>query len=40
MEVELLALSYAATKLIWWQQFFKEVGFNPKEKQVIYYNNI
>ena len=27
-EAELLALSYAATKSIWWQRFFKEVGFN------------
>jgi len=40
MEAELLALLHAATKLIWWQQFFKEVGFNTNEKQVIYYNNM
>ena len=40
IKVELLALLYTATKLIQWQQFFKEVGFNTKEKQVIYYNNM
>ena len=40
MEVELLALLHAATELIWWQRFFKEVGFDTKEKQVIYCNNI
>ena len=39
-KVEILALLYAATKSIQLQQFFKEVGFNTKEKQVIYYNNI
>src|SRR6266567_441911 len=27
-EAELLALLYIATKSIWWQRFFKEVGFN------------
>ncbi len=27
-EAELLALLYAATKSIWWQRFFKEIGFN------------
>ena len=40
MEVELLALLHAATELIWWQRFFKEVGFDTKEKQVIYCNNM
>ena len=39
-EVELLALSHAATELIWWQRFFKEVGFDTKEKQVIYCDNL
>jgi len=39
-EVELLALSHAVTKSIWWQQFFKEVGFNAKKKQVVYCNNM
>ena len=38
-EAKLLALSHAATKSIWWQQFFKEIGFDPDEKQTIYYNN-
>ena len=38
-ETELLALSHAATKLIQWQRFFKEVRFNTQEKQVIYCNN-
>ena len=31
-EAELLALSHAATESIWWQRFFKEVGFNTKKK--------
>jgi hypothetical protein len=39
-EAELLALSHAATELIWWQRFFKEVGFDTKEKQVIYCDNM
>jgi len=39
-EAELLALSHAATKLIWWQRFFKEVGFDTNKKQVIYCNNM
>jgi len=39
-EAKLLALLHAATESIWWQQFFKEVRFNAKEKQVIYCNNI
>ena len=38
-EVELLALLYTATKLIQQQRFFKEVGFNTQEKQVIYCDN-
>ena len=40
MEAELLALLHAATESIWWQWFFKEVGFNTKEKQVINCNNM
>ena len=32
MEVKLVALLHAATKLIWWQKFFKKVGFDSKEK--------
>ena len=40
IEAELLALSHAATKSIQWQQFFKEVGFNTEEKQVINCDNI
>ena len=32
IEAELLALLYAATELIWWQRFFKEVGFDTQEK--------
>ena len=40
MEAKLLALLHAVIELIWWQQFFKEVGFDAKEKQVIYYNNM
>ena len=40
MEAKLLALSHAATELIWWQQFFKEVGFDAEEKQVIYCDNM
>jgi hypothetical protein len=40
IEAELLALLHAATESIWWQRFFKKVGFDTKEKQVIYYNNI
>ena len=39
-EAELLALSHAATESIWWQRFFKEVGFDTKEKQVIYCDNM
>ena len=39
-EVELVALLHTATELIWWQQFFKEVGFDAKETQIINYNNI
>src|SRR6266566_9882498 len=39
-EVELLALLYAATKLIWWQRFFKEIRFDTQEMQVIYCKNI
>ena len=35
-----MALSHAATESIWWQRFFKEVGFDPKEKQVIYCDNM
>ena len=31
---------HAATESIWWQRFFKEVGFNTKEKQVIYCDNM
>ena len=38
-EAELLALSHAATESIWWQRFFKEVGFDTQEKQVIYCDN-
>jgi len=38
-EAKLLALSHVITKLIWWQQFFKEIGFDPNKKQTIYYNN-
>ena len=40
IEAELLALLHAATKLIWWQQFFKEVRFDTQEKQVIYCDNM
>jgi len=40
MEVELLALSHIATELIWWQRFFKEIGFNPNKKQMIYCDNL
>jgi len=40
MEAELLALLHAATELIWWQWFFKEVGFDAEEKQVIYCDNM
>ena len=32
IEAELLALLYTATKSIQWQYFFKEVGFDTKEK--------
>ena len=39
-EAELLALSHAATESIWWQQFFKEVGFDAEEKQVINCDNL
>jgi hypothetical protein len=39
-EAELLALSHAATESIWWQRFFKEIGFNTDEKQVIYCDNL
>src|SRR6266567_4471083 len=39
IEAELLALSHAATESIWWQRFFKEVGFDTQEKQVIYCDN-
>jgi len=39
-EAELLALLYAAIKSIWSQQFFKEIRFNTKEKQVIYCDNM
>ena len=39
-EAELLTLSHAATESIWWQRFFKEVGFDAKEKQIINYDNI
>ena len=39
-EAELLALSHAATESIWWQRFFKEVGFDTKEQQVIYCDNM
>ena len=31
MEAKLLTLSHTTTKLIWWQQFFKEIGFNAKK---------
>jgi len=40
IKAELLALSHAATELIWWQRFFKEVRFNTNKKQVIYCNNM
>ena len=40
METKLLALLHAVTKSIWWQWFFKEVGFDAKEKQVIYCDNM
>ena len=40
IKIELLALSHAATESIWWQRFFKEVGFDTKEKQVIYCDNM
>jgi len=40
MEAKLLALLHAVIELIWWQQFFKEVGFDAKEKQVIYCDNL
>ena len=40
MEAKPLALLHTAPKLIWWQRFFKEVGFNAKEKQAIYCDNI
>ena len=39
-EAELLALSHAATKLIQWQRFFKEIGFDPNKKQTINCNNL
>ena len=39
-EAEFLALSHAATESIWWQRFFKEIGFDPDEKQTINCNNI
>ena len=35
-----MALSHAATESIWWQRFFKEVGFDAEEKQVIYCDNM
>nr|KMM68890.1 hypothetical protein CPAG_05213 [Coccidioides posadasii RMSCC 3488] len=28
-EAELLALSHTGTQVYWWQQFFKQLGFNP-----------
>jgi len=39
-EAELLALLHAATESIWWQRFFKEVGFDTNEKQVINCDNM
>ena len=38
-EAELLALSHAATEALWWNQIFKDMGFNLGHEITIHYDN-
>jgi len=39
-EAELLSLSTAAVKIIWWQRFFEVIGFNLEREFTVLCNNI
>jgi len=39
-EAELLSLSMAAVKIIWWQRFFKAIGLNLERDFTLLYNNM
>jgi len=39
-EAELLSLSTAAVKIIWWQRFFKAIGFNLEREFTLLCDNM
>ena len=39
-EAELLSISTAAVKIIWWQQFFKAIGFNLERDFTVLCDNM
>jgi hypothetical protein len=39
-EAELLSLSTAAVKIIWWQRFFKAIGFNLERDFTVLCDNM
>ena len=39
-EAELLALSYATKETIWWQRFFKNIGFDPGHELTVHCDNL
>ena len=38
-EAELLALTHASKQIMWWQQFFRQLGFDPGHEYMIHCNN-
>jgi len=40
IKAELLSLSMAAVKIIWWQRFFKAVGFNLEREFTLLCDNM
>jgi len=39
-EAELLSLSIAAVEIIWWQRFFKAIGFNLEREFTLLCDNM
>ena len=38
-EAELLALTHISKQIMWWQQFFRQLGFDPGHEYMIHYDN-
>ena len=38
-EAELLALTHAGKQIMWWQQFFRQLGFDPGHEYMIHCDN-